>query len=146
MSPPHFFKTSRPPILQQPEDTLLKKSPRSIAAIPAARALVKGDLLESWTRKDPEAAAAFISEELATNPGYQTQNTEALSVIAASRPEFTAQWLQTLPAGNIQTNAAVALAANWSNFDRPATEAWIAQLPPGPIKEAAARSLTTPPN
>jgi len=39
---------------------------------------------------------------------------------AASRPEFTSQWLQTLPAGPIQT------------------EIWITRLPEGSIKEAAA--------
>jgi len=112
-----------------------------IAAIPEARRLIQGEVLESWARKEPEAAASFISEELKINPAYETKNNEALSYLAAARPEFTARWLETLPEGNIQINAAVALAAHWSIFDLPATKAWIETLPAGQIKEVAAETL-----
>ena len=122
-----------------------KQSPTEvIAAMPEVRRLIQGEVLESWARKEPEAVAAFISEELEINSTYQTKNKEALSYLAAARPQFTAQWIETLPEGDIQTDAAVALAAHWSIFDRPATEAWIESLPDGPIKEVAAETLEKP--
>jgi len=113
-----------------------------ISAVPAARSLVKGALLDNWTRKDPESAAAFLVEEMNANPDYQLQSDEALSRIAAARPEFTAEWLHSLPEGPVQNDAVFALSANWSTFDRPAAENWIATLPAGPLKNIAVDALT----
>ena len=81
---------------------------------------------------------------MTSNPTYQPQSPTALSELAAARPEFTADWLHTLPSGPVQTDAAVALAANWATFDQPATEAWISTLTDGPVKEAAMKAFANP--
>ena len=82
----------------------------------------------------PEEAEITSTDELSS----------MLSELAAARPEFTADWLHTLPSGPVQTDAAVALAANWATFDQPATEAWISTLTDGPVKEAAMKAFANP--
>jgi len=68
-------------------------------------------------------------------------NSESIAEVCFSRPEFTAEWLNRLPAGSFQTTTAGTLARTWSRFDPEAANDWAHSLPEGPPKEAAVEAL-----
>lgn len=124
---------------------------------------LSGHPLQGWTRTDPEAAAAFLGAQVAANPNlslgdfeeslrataegrttsplFPMADLEAVTEICFSRPEFTAEWLNRLPAGSFQTTTAGTLARTWSRFDPEAANDWAHSLPEGPPKEAALEAL-----
>lgn len=109
----------------------------SLAAIPELSQSAYHYVLEGWAKTNPEAAAGWIAQRLASGAKMANMGDSTLAEIAVSRPEFAAGWIPTLPEGEVQTNAARALAANWAAFDPRAAEAWIASLPAGPLRESA---------
>lgn len=112
-----------------------------LEAIPELNEAVDANVLSTWTKVDPEAAAGWIQERLEQGKLmklYGEYSDEGiLTDLAISRPEFTASWLLELPDPAVQAKAADTLAANWSSFDPAAADAWIATLPAGPVREAA---------
>lgn len=112
-----------------------------LEAIPELNEAVDAYVLSTWTKVDPEAAAGWIQERLEQGKtvkfGGDYSDKGILTDLAISRPEFTASWLLELPDPAVQANAAYILAANWSTFDPAETDAWIASLPTGPLREAA---------
>ena len=134
-----------------------------VDAIPELRPKVKGYLLEGWVRSAPEAAASFLAEEAHQHadqglsfpqknedvpPGnIVLQNDElgrSIAELSFSRPEFTSEWVSTLPPGDFQNNVAASLATNWARFDRESAQAWIESLPEGPMKTQAETMLAKP--
>lgn len=112
-----------------------------LEAIPELNEAVDAKVLSTWTKVDPEAAAGWIQERLEQGKTVRFKGEYSdegiLTDLAISRPEFTASWLLELPDPAVQAKAADTLAANWSAFDPAATDAWIASLPAGPVREAA---------
>jgi hypothetical protein len=112
-----------------------------LEAIPELNEAVDANVLSTWTKVDPEAAAGWIQERLEQGKLmklYGEYSDEGiLTDLAISRPEFTASWLLDLPDPAVQAKAADTLAANWSAFDPAAADAWIATLPAGPLRDAA---------
>lgn len=132
-----------------------------VAALPELRPKVTGYLLEGWTRVAPEAAAGFLAEEAHRhaqqgtsiydadknqdhNITHHSGMTDGIAELTISRPEFTSEWVSTLPPGDFQNNIASALATNWARFDRESAEAWVQALEPGPMQEKAKEALTKP--
>jgi hypothetical protein len=112
-----------------------------VEAIPQLNEAVDAYVLSTWTKVDPEAAAGWIEERLEQGKAVKFEGDNGdkgiLTDLAISRPEFTAGWLLELPDPAVQAKAADTLAANWSAFDPAAADAWIANLPAGPVREAA---------
>lgn len=112
-----------------------------LEAIPELNEAVDADVLSTWTKVDPEAAAGWIQERLEQGKAVKFDGEYSdegiLTDLAISRPEFTASWLLDLPDPAVQAKAADTLAANWSSFDPVAADAWIASLPAGSVREAA---------
>lgn len=111
-----------------------------LETIPEFGPQVRGYLMQGWVKTDPEEAAAFMAGELARGAD-NVYDHEAVAELAYSRPEFTAQWLADLPAGEFRDNTAAALAANWSRFDPASAAQWVTELPAGAIKDAASEHL-----
>ncbi len=63
-----------------------------------------------------------------------------LTSIANDRPEWTSEWVVSLPEGQLRQDSAEMLTANWSAFDPDAAGAWINSLPAGPSREAAVQA------
>jgi hypothetical protein len=112
-----------------------------LAAIPELDDAVDADVLSTWTKVAPEAAAAWIHGRLVEGKKVHFRgdysNEGVLVDLATSRPEFTASWLLELPDSALRAEAAKTLAANWAAFDPAAADAWIGTLPPGPVLDAA---------
>jgi hypothetical protein len=118
-----------------------------LEAIPELNEAVDAYVLSTWTKVDPEAAAGWIQERLEQGKAVKFKGEYSdegiLTDLAISRPEFTASWLLGLPDPAVQAKAADTLAANWSSFDPAATDAWIASLPAGPVREAAEKGRSS---
>lgn len=112
-----------------------------LEAIPELNDAVDANVLSTWTKVDPEAAAGWIQERLEAGKKVSFKGDYGdrgiLVDLAISRPEFTATWLAGLPDPAVQADAANALAANWWSFDPAAADAWIETLPTGSVREAA---------
>lgn len=112
-----------------------------LAAIPELNDAVDANVLSTWAKVDPEAAAEWIHERLEQGKIVSFKgaysDTGVLVDLATSRPEFTAAWLMDLPDAALQAEAAKTLVANWAAFDPVAADAWIGSLTPGPVREAA---------
>ena len=112
-----------------------------LAAIPELNDAVDANVLSTWTKVDPEAAAAWIHERLEQGRKVHFKDDDhdegVLADLATSRPEFTASWLLELPDAALQAEAAKTLVANWAAIDPAAADAWIGSLPPGPVLDAA---------
>ena len=110
-------------------------------AVPELAPLVTSHFLNGWVMVAPESAAELIADKVIAADGNEINEPRAIAELTISRPEFTSQWLTTLPAGHFRTNAARVLGANWSKLDLTATSAWIETLPDGPMKTAAGSHL-----
>ncbi len=112
-----------------------------LEAIPELNDAVDANVLSTWTKADPEAAAGWIQERLEQGKKVALKGKDVdkgiFADLAISRPEFTATWLAGLPDPAVQADAANVLAANWWSFDPAAADAWIEALPTGPVREAA---------
>ena len=108
-----------------------------LETIPEFNDHVDGYPLQGWARTDPEEAARFMTERAIVKGDDYFGDTQAVSELAISRPEFTAEWIADLPDGKFRNHVAASLALNWSRFNAPAAAHWIETLLDGPTKEAA---------
>ena len=114
----------------------------SLEAMPELNSAVTGYVLSTWAKGDPEAAAGWIGARTRDSRLLNLMKDEGvLAEIAMSRPEFTAEWINRLPASPIQEDVVRTLAANWNAFDPEATHAWIDTLPAGLLQEAATQAI-----
>lgn len=116
-----------------------------LAALPELNGAVDAEVLSTWTKADPEAAAGWIAERLEQGGKVPMRGSYGergiLTELATARPEFTASWLLGLPEGEFRIQAADTLIANWAAFDPVAAGGWIEALPEGPLREGAERGL-----
>lgn len=63
------------------------------------------------------------------------------STLGAQDPETGRRWLDSLPEGETRRFATSAFAAGWATRDFGAAEAWVARMPEGEMKTAAAEGL-----
>ena len=110
-------------------------------AIPELNDAVDGNVLSTWTKADPEAAAGWITERLGQGKTISFEDEGILAELAISKPEFTASWLETLPDAALQKTAAGTLTANWGAFDPAAARRWIDGLPEGELRQSAENGL-----
>jgi hypothetical protein len=108
-----------------------------LTAIPELNDAVDEDVLSSWAKTNPQAAAGWITGRIDQGKNIPFGNEGILAEFAISIPEFTASWLETLPDPAIQKTAAATLAANWGAFDPAAARRWIDTLPEGELRQAA---------
>ena len=114
----------------------------SLEAMPELNDAVTGYVLSTWAKGDPEAVAGWIGARTGDPRLLDKMKDEGvLAEIAMSRPEFTAEWINRLPASPIQEDVVRTLAANWNAFDPEATHAWIDTLPAGLLQEAATQAI-----
>lgn len=112
-----------------------------LAALPELAAGVDSETMRGWARAAPESAAEFLAARAAQGkPVADLKPEGVLSEIATARPEWTSQWLTTLPEGQLRQDAAESLVANWSAFDPEAAKAWFDSLSAGPSRDAAAKA------
>lgn len=72
------------------------------------------------------------------DPGYAENVRNLLYQWSYARPEHVATLLPQVTSGEAQTAAAQQLAQLWHKKDPHAYQAWVASLPEGPLKQAAA--------
>ncbi|MGI8603423.1 MAG: hypothetical protein ACR2OZ_10540 [Verrucomicrobiales bacterium] len=63
------------------------------------------------------------------------------SSFAADSPDQAAKWVEGLPSGNVQLEAAAGVVSAWANRDPVATSEWVASLPEGQARDGAAATL-----
>jgi len=102
---------------------------------------VMEDLAMVWSRVDLPGAQAW-----AVRLPAGVQRDEIISRIAfmAARtaPEEAARWVvANIPAGSVQTEAAISVLHQWAQQDFAAAKAWAEQFPPGSIHERAQAEL-----
>ena len=112
-----------------------------LAAIPELNEAVDENVLSTWTKANPEAAAGWIAQRLEQGKAVKFGNSGILADLAISAPEFTAAWLVNLSDPAIQKTAANTLTANWGAFDPDASKQWVASLPDGELRQAAEAGL-----
>ena len=112
-----------------------------LAAIPELNDAVDENVLSTWTKANPEAAAGWIAKRLEQGKAVKFGNSGILADLAISAPEFTAAWLENLSDPAIQKTAANTLTANWGAFDLDAAKQWVASLPDGELRQAAEAGL-----
>jgi hypothetical protein len=112
-----------------------------LAAILELNDAVDENVLSTWTKANPEAAAGWIAQRLEQGKTVKFGNSGILADLAISTPEFTAAWLVNLSDPAIQKTAANTLTANWGAFDRDAAKQWVASLPDGELRQAAEAGL-----
>ena len=113
-----------------------------LEALPELDRAVDGYVFSTWAKADPEAVAGWIATRLEQGEKVPLEDKGIPAELATSRPEFTANWLLTLPDAEVQAKAAGILVANWAAFDPAAAAAWIESLPPGPLRDSAGSGLT----
>lgn len=99
--------------------------------------------LNIWANQDPAAAAAWITDQ----PEGRQRDVALLQLAAdwaSQEPQACAEWV----ARRAQTHddaesLAESLASLWSSYDAPAASAWIASLPQGEARQAAAVMAAT---
>jgi hypothetical protein len=136
----------RSPWLVRVSSKLAKRDPAAamamleehhLAADPAAT----GTVLHHWARRDPDAAAEWISRQADEELRDASWNRIALS-LSESDPAKAA----TLAAENIsgevqQEEAVISVLHQWILRDRKAAAAWVDLFPEGPLRQRAAEEF-----
>lgn len=126
-----------------------------LEAIPELNDAVDDNVLSTWAKGDPEAAAGWIGRRLEAGEKVPLGDEGILAEIAISKPEFMAAWLTELPQGALlrhggfvpkesgweHKSAAETLTANWGAFDPAAAREWTESLPAGELRSAAEAGL-----
>ncbi len=106
-------------------------------AIPELNDAVDPYVLSTWAKADPQAAAGWIEKRLEAGEKIPLGDKGILAELAISKPEFTADWVTSLPEGPLRKSAAETLTANWAAFDPAAAREWTQSLPAGELRSAA---------
>ena len=107
--------------------------------IPEMSEHIRDGMLEGWVRTAPEEAAAYMTERYGVHPSPWIGNgRDAVEELAASRPEFTAAWVEALPEGEFRQNSANVLRATWRRFNPESADAWVESLEDPELKAALA--------
>lgn len=112
-----------------------------LQAVPELNDAVDGDVLATWAKADPEATAEWITGHISEKKNLGLKERGVLSELAITRPEFTSEWLLTLPDEKTQVQAALTLTSNWGSFDPTAARAWTDDLPEGALRKAAEEGM-----
>jgi hypothetical protein len=108
-------------------------------ALPQLTEAVDADVLDTWLRSNPYAAAEFLATH-SDSPKFKPEALAKEGVIqqlATTMPDFTAQWIGSLTNVGLQNDAAKQLGSHWGAFDPTAAQAWIDSLPTGATRQAA---------
>jgi len=83
----------------------------------ALRQKALNNVLSSWTDADPAGAAAFIEQNLTTDPDFGKIAAQAVSTWGKADPQAAYAWAQSLPAGEVQNAALVSAMGALANAD-----------------------------
>jgi len=99
------------------------------------------NILNSWTEKDPAAAAKFaVTLPEALQPTI-LQNISRSWIREGGKE--AADWVETLPEGNVRNAAMERLGAAWSEHDTTRSHAWLNALPQGSGRWSATRGIAS---
>jgi hypothetical protein len=93
-------------------------------------------LSAQWTRKTPEAAAAWASQL-----SDVTQRKQVLPSLVATwaeaAPIDASKFVESLPTEEARASSVVSLVSGWARQDPRAAVDWVAKLPPGEVQDGA---------
>jgi len=104
------------------------------------KTLAMGNVMGVWARRDPVAAANYVSQL----PGGEIQNEAARSVIsswAKQDPQATAAWVLEFPAGDLRDHGINVLVTDWNMSAPEKAQDWVLSLPEGAAQDAAFKSF-----
>jgi len=99
------------------------------------------NLVSQWAAKDLTTALAWVNER---SPGVEKDMmlSRVAVVLAETTPAQAAQMVaDQIPAGDIQTEAAISILYHWARRDLPGAHAWVQLFPEGPVRERALNEL-----
>ena len=105
--------------------------------MPALNDAVDGYVLSTWVKANPKAAASWIKQRLEGGHTVNLTSKGVVADLAIQEPEFTATWINSLPASELRAKSANTLIANWAAFDPDAARAWTESLPQGALRASA---------
>lgn len=114
----------------------------------ADRVAALGALSSRIADTNPEEAVAIFSEFAASLPSEAASAGENKQVarslahsLTENDPQQAIAWVQGLAEGPLRDEALAGVAAKWASYDARATSEWIAHLPAGEGRDAAAQEL-----
>jgi hypothetical protein len=75
------------------------------------------DVLNSWTATDPAGAAAYLQQNLTSDPDFGKLAAQVATSWGNNDPQAALTWAQSLPAGAAQNTALVAAVTQLANVD-----------------------------
>lgn len=98
----------------------------------------------AWVESDAQAAITWAKS--LQQPAEQQAVLAMIATMLADRSPFDAASLsaESLPPGEAQDRAVVAVVQRWRERDPDATRAWVETIAPGKLREAAERELAVP--
>lgn len=107
----------------------------------ADRTMLAEALVENWTRYQPGKAASWI---LTTIQDPLEQNRAIDRLITAwgfDQPEDAAEWVESLPVGNLRRAELGKVAQLWGQDDIMAAADWVSHFPPSPQIDLAVQNI-----
>lgn len=104
------------------------------------RTLLAAGVVAAWSARDSQAALAWAYESSDPAVGAQRLG-QVIAGLAQSTPSQAASLLDRVPAGALQTSAALAVAKSWSARDPSGAAAWVTSLPDSPLRAGLAAAV-----
>ncbi|HVU37307.1 MAG TPA: hypothetical protein VHC95_03165 [Opitutales bacterium] len=83
----------------------------------AVRNSALSNVLKIWSNNDPAGAAAYLQQNLATDPSFSTLATQAVNTWGGYDAQAALAWAQNLPPGSAQNSALIAAITTLANSD-----------------------------
>jgi len=103
---------------------------------PAVRGSLIAEISQQRGEQDLPGAWRWL-DQFKDEPSYGANARSLLSRWSYAKPQEVADLLQSVTDPELQTAAARELASSWQQQDPARYGAWVASLPPGPLKTAA---------
>ena len=126
--------------LTGPELPVAEREARLTQLTDAERQSILPDLIKYYNWGSFESSIQQI--QALSSEARQSTATELFSGWAGRDPLRAAHSIGTLPE-DLQSEAAAGVAGQWATLNQAAASGWVASLPPGENREAAARKLST---
>lgn len=101
----------------------------------------QGAMAISWAESDPAAAAAFVTEFMASGGDRNIALVSIVQRWAQQDPAVAGKFVFRLEDATVQQNAAVELVAIWADKDTAPPAEWIQSLPASPLRDVCSDRL-----